>query len=65
MCLTCGPVSGLGGLRVAIAWGENLRIFPEIRIPRRQRSFGTGASRALSHDEQQAVAACLLELGRS
>jgi hypothetical protein len=55
----------LGGLRVAIAWGENVRIFAWNRDSQEAAEFWDRCFPALSHDQQQAVAACLLELGRS
>ena len=55
----------LGGLRVAIAWGDNVRIFAWNRDSQEAAEFWDRCFPALSHDEQEAVAACLLELGRS
>lgn len=55
----------LGGLRVAIAWGENVRIFAWNQDSQEAAEFWDRCFPALSHDQQEAVAACLLELGRS
>ncbi|WP_353646635.1 hypothetical protein [Mesorhizobium sp. WSM2239] len=55
----------LGGLRRAIAWGENVRVFAWDEDSREATDFWDQRFPALSRDEQQAVAACLLERGRS
>jgi hypothetical protein len=55
----------LGGLRSAIAWGENVRIFAWNEDSREAAEFWDRRFPALSREEQQAVAACLLERGRS
>jgi hypothetical protein len=55
----------LGDLRSAIAWGENVRIFAWNEDSREAAEFWDRRFPALSRDEQQAVAACLLERGRS
>jgi hypothetical protein len=55
----------LGGLRSAIAWGENVRIFAWNEDSREAAEFWDRRFPALSRDEQQAVAAYLLERGPS
>ena len=55
----------LGGLRTAMAWGDRIRIFAWNEDAYEAAAFWDQRFPALSHDEQQAVAACLLERGRS